>query len=148
MSRTGGFLRAGFEKSSAGGGSSIGALTVQFDCHTLGWTVVSKLCAVSFVLLSVLPFTAPFSTMNAADFIISRNADGEIGLLPIQASGSVADNTAMVTNRSDFFIQSRLCAVVAIALYDVVAALPLVSPPIASTTFTANLPPLTTVLRV
>ena len=86
--------------------------------------------------------------MNAADFIISRNADGEIGLLPTQASGSVADNTAMVTDRSDFFIQSRLCAVVTIALYDVVAALPLVPPPIASTTFTANLPPLTTVLRV
>ena len=82
--------------------SRLGALTVQFDCHTLGWTVVSKLCAALFVLLCVLPFTAPFSTMNAADFIIGRNADGEIGLLPTQASGSVADNTAMVTDRSDF----------------------------------------------
>lgn len=128
--------------------SSVGALTVQFDCHTLGWTVASKLCAVCFVLLSVLPFTAPFSTMNGADFIVGRHADGEIGMVPTQASCWVADNTAMVTNRSDFGIQSRLCAVVTIALYNVVAALPLIPPLIASTTFTANLPPLTTVLRV
>jgi hypothetical protein len=86
--------------------------------------------------------------MNAADFITSHSTGGEIGLLPTQTSGSVADNIAIVTDRSDFFIQSRLFAVVAITLYDVVAAVLLAPPPIASTTFTANLHPLTTVLRV
>jgi hypothetical protein len=123
-------------------------LTVPCDCLRLARRMVSKLSALVFVLLSVLPFTAPFSTIDPADFTGSRSADGRIRLLTTQTSDSIADDTAIIRDRSDFFGQSRQCGVATMASFDVIAAPPLVLPPIAAMTFTANLPALATVLRV
>ena len=106
----------------------------------------AKLCAMWFVLLSVLPFTAPFSICDAADFIGSDSADGEVGLTT-HPSCSIADDTAMVSERSDFRCQSRQCAVVITASYHLVAVQPFV-PPTASPTITATLPKATTVLQI
>lgn len=110
--------------------------------------MVAKICAVWFVLLSVLPFTAPFSSIDAADFAARGGAHGEIGLLTTQPSDAVADNSVMVSDRSGFFSKSRLCAIVTIASCDVVAAFHQFLLPAASTTFTATPPPLATALRI
>ena len=109
--------------------------------------MVAKLCALWFVLVSVLPFTAPFSTMDTADFVGSHRAGIEIALTT-QIYSSVADDTVMVSDRSDFFFQARRGAVVTTSGYDVVLGSPLVLPPIVSTTFIASVPQATSILRI
>ncbi len=109
--------------------------------------MVAKLCAVWFVLLSVLPFTAPFSAIEVTDFVLSHSAVDDLGLT-VRASQSVADDPAMVSDRSAFFFRSRLCAVVRSPSYDAIPTVPLFLPPIALPIFVANLPPATTVLQI
>lgn len=100
-----------------------------------------------FVLLSVLPFTAPFSSIDAADFTGNRSTHGEIGRPTTQASAGVVDGSVTVSDRSGFFSKSKLCAVVTIASLEVVAAFHQFLLPVVSTSFTAA-PPRAAVLRV
>ena len=109
--------------------------------------MIVKLCAMWFVLLSVLPFTAPFSTIEPADFISGHSPDAEI-VLTTQAFPIIADDLVMVSDRSDFAVQSRWCGVVTIASYEAVPARPLFLSPVASPTLTANLPPASAVLQI
>ena len=109
--------------------------------------MIVKLCAIWFVLLSVLPFTAPFSTIEAADFISGRPADGEI-VLTTQAPPIVVDDLVMVSDRSDFAVQSRWCAVVPIASRETVPVRTLFLSLVASPTLTAKLPPASAVLQI
>jgi hypothetical protein len=113
----------------------------------LRMNMVAKFCAVWLVVLSALPFTAPFSTFDTAGLFAVRHTDDVIGTLPIQASPTDHDD-ALALERSDFLRQSRLCALVVVASSDTAPVLTLLPPSVAPTALSLDDPPLRTILRL
>jgi hypothetical protein len=109
--------------------------------------MVAKFCAVWLVVLSALPFTAPFSTFDTADLFGARHTGDVIGTPSIQASAT-DHNDALALERSDFLRQSRLCALVVVASNDTAPVLTLLLPSVVPTTFSLDHPPLKTILRL
>jgi hypothetical protein len=111
--------------------------------------MVAKLCAVWFVVLSVLPFTAPFSTMDVADVIVSHGVGAEICPPTSSTTDSGTEDIAVGAERADSCIRAWLhCVAVPYAHADIIArAQRLLNSP-TSTSRTTNLPPRPTVLRL
>ena len=108
--------------------------------------MLAKFCAAWLVVLSALPFTAPFSTFDTADLFSARHTGDVIGTLPIQAL-TTDHNDALALKRSDFLRQSRLYALAVVASSDTAPVLTLFLPSV-PTTFSLDHPPLKTILRL
>jgi hypothetical protein len=109
--------------------------------------IAAKLWALWFVVLSALPFTAPFSTFDAADLLSGRDTDNVIGTLAVQTCPTDNDN-ALTLERWDFIRQSRLCARVVVASLDAAPVLARLAPSVAPISINPNPPALQRILRL
>jgi hypothetical protein len=111
--------------------------------------MVAKLCAALLVALCILPNTAPFRTLVSADSLTGRHTDAVIGTLTTHTSVTDPDDDdALVLERSHVLLQSRLCALMAVASCDAAVVIGLFRPALAPATPTLSFSPLKTVLRL
>lgn len=110
--------------------------------------MVYRLFAVWLIGLTALPFTAPLSAFNAAEFM-SHSGTCCGASIAHQASHASQENAAVSCDHSDLLTLSRLRPFVAHAYHDAHVDLPVLRPSLAPTIFpTDPQSSLKTVLRI
>ena len=84
----------------------------------LASSMSGKLCALWFVVLSALPFTAPFSCVGAVDLVNRHGCVGECALVTDSMAASPMDSAALVPDRSDISVASRLAILLTTTAFD------------------------------